>query len=121
MAEKVRRLRYALLQVRRIIFELSQAFFLNMAISEGKSWTPIYILITSLYIWLFSSRTNENVLAKNLFKKLTITISSLIFMVLSKDSKGVGPKYNPDPELIKGRQLGSKVVIFVRYKVTLDL
>lgn len=91
-----------------------------MATPEGKSWTPIYILVASLYIWLFSSRANENVLAKNVFKKLTITISSLIFMVLSKDSKGVGPKYNPDPELIKGRQLGSKVVIFVRYRITFN-
>ena len=85
-----------------------------MVDEAGGSWTPIYFLLASVYIWLFSSREDENKIAKNLFKKISITISSLIFMVLSKDSKGVGPKYNPDPELIKGDGLTSKTVIFVR-------
>lgn len=92
-------------------------FWLNptkMVDEAGGSWTPIYFLLASVYIWLFSSREDENKIAKNLFKKISITISSLIFMVLSKDSKGVGPKYNPDPELIKGDGLTSKTVIFVR-------
>lgn len=35
-------------------------------------------------------------------------------MALSKDSKGVGPKYNPDPDLIKDKKSLSKTVIFVR-------
>ena len=78
------------------------------------SFAPIYFLAISLYIWLFSSRDNENIHAKNFFKKISITFSSLIFMVLSKDSKGVGPKYNADPDLIKDKQSKSKTVIFVR-------
>ena len=85
-----------------------------MSDQAGGSWAPIYFLFASLYIWIFSSRENENKIAKNLFKKVSITVSSLIFMLLSKDSKGVGPKYNPDPELIKDDRLPSKTVIFVR-------
>ena len=80
-----------------------------------ESAAPIYFLAASLYVWLFSSRENENRRAKNFFKKVSITFSSLIFMILSKDSKGVGPKYNPDPDLIKEKQSKSKTVIFVRW------
>lgn len=78
------------------------------------SSSPILFLVATVYIWLFSSRENENVLAKNLCKKVSITLSSIIFMILSKDNKGIGPKYNPDPDLIIGRQLSSKTVIFIR-------
>jgi hypothetical protein len=86
-----------------------------MTNSAAESPVSIYFLVAALYIWLFSSRENENRHAKNLFKKISITFSSLIFMVLSKDSKGVGPKYNSDPDLIKDKQSKSKTVIFVRW------
>jgi hypothetical protein len=80
----------------------------------SSSSSPILFLIASVYIWLFSSRDHENVFAKNLCKKISITISSIIFMVISKDNKGIGPKHNPDPDLILGKQLTSKTVIFIR-------
>ena len=85
-----------------------------MTCRTEESSVPIFFLAASLYIWLFSSRDNENKHAKNLFKKMSITFSSLIFMILSKDSKGVGPKYNADPDLIKNKQSKSKTVVFVR-------
>ena len=79
------------------------------------SSASLYILAVLLYVWLFSSRENENKSGKTFFRKIFVACSSLIFMVLSKDSKGVGPKYNPDPDLIKNKKSVSKTIIFVRY------
>lgn len=79
------------------------------------SSASLYILAVLLYVWLFSSRENENKSGKTFFKKIFVALSSLVFIVLSKDSKGVGPKYNPDPDLIKNKKSVSKTIIFVRY------
>jgi hypothetical protein len=85
-----------------------------MTTPSEASYAPFYFLAASIYLWLFASREDENKPAKNFFQKISITISSLIFMALSKDSKGVGPKNNPDPDLIKDKKSLSKTVIFVR-------
>jgi hypothetical protein len=70
----------------------------------------------SLYVWLFSSRENENIVLKDIVRKLHILLYGLGFMIYSKDTKGLGPKYNPDPDLIKNNpKLEVKTIIFIRH------
>lgn len=73
------------------------------------------MLVTLLISWIFSSRENEYVPVKVFFKKILVTFESGLFMLYSKDSKGVGPKYNSDAENIDKFKSISKTIIFVRH------
>jgi hypothetical protein len=74
------------------------------------------VLALALYIWLFSSRDDENVTLKSAIRKLMIFLNGVGFMIYSKDTKGLGPKYNPDPDAIKDDpKLESKTIIFIRH------
>lgn len=58
-------------------------------------------ILCALYLWVFSSYEDENLLAKKILTKLSNFGTALSFMIYSKDTKGLGPKYNRDPDLIK--------------------
>ena len=69
-----------------------------------------------ILVWIYTSRENENIYLKQLLTKLFIYYDSLLFMIISKDSKGVGPKNNPDPDNISQEQcLKKKRIIFIRH------
>ena len=74
-----------------------------------------------IVLWIYTSRENENVYLKQLIAKVLIYYDSLLFMIISKDSKGVGPKHNPDPDQITQEQyLKKKKIIFVQNYSTLN-
>lgn len=73
------------------------------------------VLVTLLISWIFSSRENENVAIKTFLRKIYVVCESGLFMLYSKDSKGVGPKYNTDAENIHKYTSISKTIIFVRH------
>jgi hypothetical protein len=75
---------------------------------------PIYILLALIYLWVLCSTEQENV-AKVALKKMWITFNSLTFMLLSKDNKGIGPKYNPDPSKIEHEKTATKTIVFIRH------
>jgi hypothetical protein len=78
--------------------------------------SSMIILVFLIIIWIFSSRENENLFFRLLLRKLFMYFDSALFMVLSKDSKGVGPKYNHIPDGIKkGSYNKMKRVVFIRH------
>lgn len=78
----------------------------------------VFILII---FWIQNTRDYELVKAKDLLRKLHLFIYSIYFMAFSKDSKGLGPKYNPDPDIILSKyKLGNsgidkKRIVFIRH------
>lgn len=83
-----------------------------MLLYEYAAFLLLFILVA---VWVSSSRPDENILAKKILAKFMLYIESIIFMVLSKDNKGLGPKKNPDPDLIKDSPCTSKRIIFIRH------
>ncbi len=75
----------------------------------------IIALAVCVYLWILCSKDNENVNIKLCLQKVSIFLDSIIFMVLSTDSKGVGPKKNPDPDLIRDKAVLKKKVVFIRH------
>jgi hypothetical protein len=96
--------------------------------------------MSCLYIWLQCSRDHENIIIKNVFKKVGLFLSSKFFylksynlflsnscqfiyfkgfkfMILSKDTKNIGPKKNPDPDNIIKKKLNikTKTIVFIRH------
>jgi hypothetical protein len=89
--------------------------FALVSIVFNESLFPFYLLAVFLYLWVFSSRDNENLLFKTVSKKLSMYFSSITFMIVSKDNKGLGPKKNPDPDELKGKPSTKKQIIFIRH------
>lgn len=73
------------------------------------------ILLALLCIWVKASKPDENIQAKKVVNKFFLYLESISFMILAKDSKGLGPKKNPDPDIIKGAPASSKRIIFIRH------
>mmetsp|Transcript_27016 Transcript_27016/g.27255 ORF Transcript_27016/g.27255 Transcript_27016/m.27255 type:complete len:351 (+) Transcript_27016:110-1162(+) len=84
-------------------------------ISLIRDVVPFCSVVVLTVAWIFSSRPNENIKAKTLLRKLNMYMEGFFFMVLSKDSKGLGPKKNPDPDEILGTQTTIKRIIFIRH------
>ena len=76
---------------------------------------PNLFLLGLLIAWVFSSREGELPLLKTIVRKFWITSESLLFMILSKDGKGIGPKYPHDADRIHGLPIQRKLVIFIRH------
>lgn len=67
-------------------------------------------------LWIFSSKQNENIVAKNIIRKLYTYYDGILFMALSSDAKGIGPKKNPDPDLLlKQDKILTKTIVFLRH------
>lgn len=70
-----------------------------------------------IFFWLLSSRSDENLYFKNFLNKCWITFDSILFMIYSTDSKGIGPRDNKDPEIIKHfkhDEIATKRIVFIR-------
>jgi hypothetical protein len=83
-----------------------------MFLYEHVAFLLLSILVAA---WVRSSSPDENVFAKKILAKFTLFVESIIFMVLSKDNKGLGPKKNPDPDLMKDSPCTIKRIIFIRH------
>ena len=91
-----------------ILYQLSDVFHV------GNIQHGFFILL--LVLWVYCSREDENLKVKTFFKKLSIIFESILFMVYSKDSKGIGPKYNPDPKaVLSSSSFQKKQIIFIRH------
>lgn len=73
------------------------------------------LLLVLTYVWVQNTRDDEAVVLKLVLKKAMLFTESIIFMILSKDGKGVGPKKNPDPDLVKGKPSKVKTIVFLRH------
>lgn len=70
-----------------------------------------------VFLWLLSSRKDENLYFKNFLNKCWIIFDSILFMIYSSDSKGIGPRDNQDTEIIKNfkhDEIATKRIIFIR-------
>jgi broad specificity phosphatase PhoE len=72
-------------------------------------------IFIALCIWIFTSRDTENVKAKNAIRKYILVLEGIYFMIMSKDTKGIGPKSNPDPELLTKYTSTTKTILFLRH------
>lgn len=72
-------------------------------------------LVGLTYLWVQNTRDDELILVKLILRKLSIYLDAVIFMILSKDNKGVGPANNPDPDLAKDKPSKTKTIIFLRH------
>lgn len=76
----------------------------------------LLLLVLFMYVWIMSTKEDENVFVKLLLNKIRLFIDSVCFMVLCNDSRGIGPKKNPDPDLLLTRPLtNKKTVVFIRH------
>mmetsp|Transcript_20096 Transcript_20096/g.28884 ORF Transcript_20096/g.28884 Transcript_20096/m.28884 type:complete len:355 (+) Transcript_20096:110-1174(+) len=75
-------------------------------------------VLLAVVFWIYSSRSSENILAKNIISKTLLYIEGIYFMVTSKDNKKLGPKYNPDPDVLVNTPnavKSTRTVIFMRH------
>lgn len=84
-------------------------------IYQAKELLPLLFVTICILVLIFSTKDNELVLLKTYLRKCWIYFNSIIFMILSKDNKGVGTKKNPNPDQIKGDTSSKKTVIFIRH------
>lgn len=75
----------------------------------------IVLLAVCIYFWIISTKEDENVFIKHVLKKFEIFLSAISFMIYSSDGKGVGPKKNPDPELLLKKETTTKTIVFIRH------
>lgn len=75
----------------------------------------LVLLLVCVVLWIFTSQEDENVLIKHVLRKFLMYVDSMIFMALSSDNKGLGPKKNPDPDEIRTKSCKTKTIIFIRH------
>ena len=78
-------------------------------------YIALFILLILIAILINSSNPNEYKEAKKVIFKILVYMESIYFMILSKDTKGIGPSKNPDPDMIKGKPTTYKRIIFIRH------
>jgi len=83
-----------------------------MFLYEYGAFLLLFILAA---LWINSSLPDENVFAKKLLSKFFLYVESIMFMILSTDNKGLGPKKNPDPDLMKDDPCTTKRIVFIRH------
>jgi hypothetical protein len=75
----------------------------------------LILLAICLYLWVVYTKDDENVTIKQILKKLELFLAGIGFMIHSSDAKGVGPKKNPDSDLLLKKELTSKTIVFIRH------
>lgn len=74
------------------------------------------ILVVCMYFWILNTKEDENIFVKLILNKIKLFMDSICFMILCTDSKGIGPKKNPDPDLVlKRKVIMKKTIIFIRH------
>jgi len=87
-------------------------FFKSPSLESFLVYTQLFLV----FLWIQNTKEDELVFIKSIFRKFFIFTDSIFFMIFSKDSKGVGMKKNPDPDLIKDKNLTQyKTLIFIRH------
>lgn len=81
-----------------------------------------FTLLMLLYVWLWCTKSNEMATLKGLFRHISVWTDSLVYMVLSKDNKGLGVKYQipgsqSDPAHVAKRldETIKKRIFFIRH------
>lgn len=78
----------------------------------------ILILFLAIFFWIYSSKSNENILIKTILTKLFLYLEGILFMITSKDTSKLSSKYNPDPDLLLKHPnaiVTTKTIIFLRH------
>ena len=79
----------------------------------------LLLLVLCMYVWILSTKEDENVFVKLIINKIRLFVDSVCFMLLCTDSKGIGPKKNPDPDLLllkkKTVAVSKKTIVFIRH------
>jgi len=75
----------------------------------------LVLLAVCVYCWIIATKEDENVFIKRILRKVEIFLGGIGFMVYSSDTKGVGPKKNPDPDLLLGKETQTKTIVFIRH------
>jgi hypothetical protein len=79
-------------------------------------YVAVGLLLLLTYVWIQNTRDDEAVILKLVLKKALIFTEAIVFMIFSKDNKGVGPKKNPDPDSYKSKPVkGTKRIVFLRH------
>ena len=73
------------------------------------------VVIILLVAWIFYTKENELVFIKSILRKFYLFLYGVTFMIYSKDTKGVGPKYNDDPNKILNKETDKRTIIFIRH------
>jgi len=91
-------------------------------LSKSPDFKRLIFVLGLLGLWLWSTKSNELVKIKTIFKKMMFWFDSIIYMILAKDNKGLGVKYQqvntaPDPIHVKKNIGDTKVkrLIFIRH------
>ena len=74
---------------------------------------PLLILTICIAIWINSSKNDENLDAKKIISKINMFLEGIFFMILSKDSKGLGPSKNLDPDSYKVYEIFIHHIYFI--------
>lgn len=83
--------------------------------NQASSFVVYGSLLILVILWLFSSRDNENVAIKSFFRKLYLYWDSFLYMILSKDGKGVGKLKQQEIHEKDILSSKSKTIIFLRH------
>jgi hypothetical protein len=82
----------------------------------------VLVLMGLLLAWLWCTKEDELPLVKGFLQHISVWTNSLVYMVLSKDTKGLGPKYRivgaaDDPARVAKRldETTTKRIIFIRH------
>ncbi len=80
------------------------------------------VVVSLLMAWLWCTKEDEMTLIKGFLQHISVWTDSLMYMVLSKDTKGLGPKYRivgsaDDPARVAKRidETTTKRIIFIRH------
>lgn len=76
------------------------------------------VVFAAVGFWVYCSRESENKLMKNVITKYILYAEGILTMITSKDTKKLGPKYNPDPDLLTqapNAVMTTKTVVFMRH------
>jgi hypothetical protein len=84
------------------------------------SWelTGVTTVLLAGIVWLYSARASENIIPKNVITKVILYAEGILFMILSKDNKKLGPKYSSDPDTLLGSSkatVSTRTIVFMRH------
>lgn len=84
--------------------------------SEQSSASSLQLCLLACVLgWLLASKSNENLVLRHFWRKVSWYASGVWFMAFSGDNKRIGVKYCVDSDTIKKLQTKSKTIIFMRH------
>lgn len=99
--------------------------YLHAIVSNTPIWVQHLAILAGLcFVWLWCTKSDELVALKTIFSKWLLWMQCIFYMILSKDNKGIGAKYQTpesDPQLILDKhrkneiETATKQIIFIRH------